>query len=174
MTSIRLLAAEISLGLLFLHNKGIVHQDIKPANVMISFAGHAVIGDLGAATRLPLGDRHDGYTRIVLEPGDLITFTSGYAAPELCARNLDMLLIYDERSDWWSFGVLLHELISGSIPFNTCAGHETIRRERRSVGDPSLAFTELEKLISGLPKDDSQYPDLDDFLRSVRHLLLRF
>lgn len=173
MTSVRLLAAEISLGLLFLHNNGIVHQDIKPANVMISFAGHAVIGDLGAATRLPLDDGHDGYRRIVLEFGDLITFTPGYAAPELCTRNLDMLLIYDERSDWWSLGVLLHELVSGSIPFNTCAGHDTIRRERRSAGDPSLVFAELEKLKAGLPEDDSQYPCLDDFLRSVSHLLLR-
>jgi serine/threonine protein kinase len=51
--ALRFLAAELTLGLLFLHRHGIVHQDVKPANIMISEGGHAVIGEFGAASALP-------------------------------------------------------------------------------------------------------------------------
>ncbi|KAF9078388.1 kinase-like domain-containing protein, partial [Rhodocollybia butyracea] len=110
------------LGLIFLHQRGIVHQDIKPSNIMISSAGHIIIADFGASTALPFSFDYEGFPvipnspanktfhPIVLNAQDLITFTPLYAAPELVRRNRAGLVIYDSRADWWSFGVMLYEL----------------------------------------------------------------
>jgi serine/threonine protein kinase len=162
-TSLRYIAAEIALGLLFLHNKGIVHQDLKPANILISYEGHAIIGDFGAASQcqrfqphrgLPTAQTHPTssnceFEPITLSPTDYVTFTPLYAAPELRHRNQQGLVVYDLRSDWWSFGVILHELATGLVPFNSII--ETDRSAvagawRRSEGDHSLSYGEIEIL----------------------------
>jgi serine/threonine protein kinase len=177
-SAVRLLAAEISLGLLFLHRNSIVHQDIKPANIMISTAGHAVIGDFGAASKLPLLDSSsfpshlhssssDRCGAIVLQPDDFITFTPLYAAPELRERNLGGLVVYDERADWWSLGILLYELVTGGIPFESTSGPDTLKRLRRSVGDHSLSFGHLERLSLSWSAHGDCCAQLESFLRSV-------
>ena len=177
--SVRLLAAEISLGLLFLHHNSIVHQDIKPANIMISSAGHVVIGDFGAVSRLPsLESRsspepsYTGFSNhnqaIVLEPDDFITFTPLYAAPEMRERNMEGLVVYDERADWWSLGVLLYELVTGHPPFNSPSKLSTFRRLRRSDGDHSLSFGRLEELSLLWRAREDCCAHLESFLRSVR------
>jgi serine/threonine protein kinase len=178
---VRLLAAEISLGLLFLHHNSIVHQDIKPANIMISSTGHAVIGDFGAASRLPSLDStsslalsytgfNDRKRAIVLQPEDFITFTPLYAAPELRERNLEGLVVYDERADWWSLGVLLYELVTGSAPFDSSSRTNTLRRLHRSDGDNSLSYGRLEKLSFSWRARGDCCVHLENFLRSVSPL----
>ena len=185
---LRLLAAEITLGLLFLHRNGIVHQDIKPANIMISSTGHAVIGDFGAASRLPpssLDLNHQmameaGTTRteanrkyepIVLQAEDFVTFTPLYAAPEMRQRNSEGLVVYDERADWWSLGVLLYELVTGKTPFSPAREADALRRLNRSDGDQSRTFGELETLTLSY-KSNGDCLHLEDFLRSVRFTFL--
>ncbi|KAI0772955.1 kinase-like domain-containing protein [Trametes elegans] len=54
LSALRLFSAEILLALLFLHSRGIVHQDVKPANVLVSAGGHAVLTDFGSARFLPV------------------------------------------------------------------------------------------------------------------------
>lgn len=177
-SAVRLLAAEISLGLLFLHRNSIVHQDIKPANIMISSTGHAVIGDFGAASRLPslnssssvalfCPELDDNNRAIVLQPEDFITFTPLYAAPEMRERNLEGLVVYDERADWWSLGVLLYELVTGNAPFNSSSGTNTLRRLRRSDGDHSLSFGHLEKLSFSWRARGDCCVQLESLLRSL-------
>ena len=103
--SLRLLAAELVLALLFLHGTGIIHQDVKPANIMVSATGHVVLGDFGASSW------SEGGGKVIFEPTDVVTFTPLYAAPELVHRDPAGdagRVVIDGGVDWWSLGVVLY------------------------------------------------------------------
>ncbi|MFI5251682.1 MAG: protein kinase [Bacteroidota bacterium] len=101
---------QIAEGLGAAHDKGIVHRDIKPENIMIRRDGIAQIMDFG------LAKLRGSVTRLTKE-GSTIG-TAGYMSPEQ-VQGQDI----DHRSDIFSFGVLLYELITGQLPFKGV--HET-------------------------------------------------
>ena len=91
-----------------LHQRGIIHKDIKPANVLVNPAtGQCWLMGFGIASRLPR-------ERQSPEPPEFIAGTLAYMAPEQTGR---MNRSIDSRSDLYALGVTLYEMLTGSLPF---------------------------------------------------------
>src|SRR5215212_1631880 len=110
------IAAEIADALEAAHGNHLVHRDLKPANVMLTPQGHVKVMDFGLARQLP---RHDANTTIdrasptppLTEVGTRVG-TPDYMSPEQALGET-----VDARSDLFSFGILLAELLTGRHPF---------------------------------------------------------
>ncbi len=100
-------AIGIATALRELHARGIVHKDIKPANVLANREGGAWLTGFGIATRLPR-------ERQPPLPPEVIEGTLAYMAPEQSGR---MNRSIDSRTDLYAFGVTLYELLAGRLPF---------------------------------------------------------
>ncbi|KAF7731653.1 hypothetical protein EC973_008823 [Apophysomyces ossiformis] len=94
-------AAEISLGLHYLHGKRIVHRDLKPDNILLNEKGHAHLTDFNIAVR---------FTEE--KPLTSIAGSMAYMAPEILQKRG-----YFASVDWWSLGVVCYELLFGKRPF---------------------------------------------------------
>jgi PAS domain S-box-containing protein len=101
-------ATGLSAALRHVHEHGLIHKDIKPANVLVDFAtGKVWLTGFGIAARLPR-------ERQSPEPPELVAGTLAYMAPEQTGR---MNRSIDSRSDLYSLGVTLYEMLTGALPF---------------------------------------------------------
>ena len=97
----------------YAHRHGIIHRDLKSANVMISDESQAKVLDFGLASRIPAADMETLTRSHVLEPaGEPLAGTLAYLAPELLRGG-----VADKRSDVWALGVLFYEMAAGTLPF---------------------------------------------------------
>ena len=97
-------ANDIAEALHYAHTKGIIHRDIKPSNVIINTAGDALLTDFGLAK---MADQSSTLT------GSMLMGTPAYISPEQ-GRGQDL----DHRSDQYAFGIMLYQLLTGSLPFD--------------------------------------------------------
>jgi len=103
------LAIGITAALGHVHNRELVHKDIKPANILVNDAtGQAWLTGFGIASRLPR-------ERQSPEPPEFIAGTLAYMAPEQTGR---MNRSIDSRSELYALGVTLYEMLTGSLPFS--------------------------------------------------------
>ncbi len=112
--SIARLAAEVADALHHAHEHGVIHRDIKPGNLLLSKEGHLLVADFGLA-------------RIAEEPGMTMsgTFqgTVGYMSPEQIAAGRMKL---DHRTDIYSLGAVLYEMLTLAPPFRGASREETV------------------------------------------------
>ncbi|GAB1859357.1 AGC-kinase C-terminal domain-containing protein [Camponotus japonicus] len=144
-TRARFYAAEIWSGLNFLHKKGIVYRDLKLDNVLLDFEGHIRIADFGMCKLQIFLDR----------TADTFCGTPDYMAPEIIKG-----LKYNHAVDWWSYGVLLYEMLTGQSPFSGCDEDElfwSICNERPFI-PRYLSQEASDMLICLLEKDSAKRP----------------
>ncbi|KAM4749433.1 protein kinase C zeta type-like [Rhinophrynus dorsalis] len=131
---VRFYAAEISLGVNFLHSRSIVHRDLALTNILLDSEGHIKICDFGLAL--------EG------KKSDFFCGTPRYMAPEVIKRKE-----YGYGVDWWSFGVVVFEILTMAHPF---APPNATRNEllkailKKPLRIPSFVSPEAALLFEGL------------------------
>jgi eukaryotic-like serine/threonine-protein kinase len=158
------LAAQIADGLAAAHKRGLVHRDLKPENIMITSEGVVKILDFGLARSFDMGTG-------VSEPGMLVG-TYGYMSPEQ-ARAGEI----DYRSDQFSFGAILYELLTGKRAFDGATNVETLFMVVRDDAPPlSIVAPQVpapvrwivERCLSKDPEE--RYVSTRDLARDLQHL----
>jgi len=124
-------ALDISRGLAFLHQTGVIHRDIKASNVLLTEHGRAKIADVGLATT------SSAFSATASAAG-----TWAYAAPELLGANIGVKCTFSV--DIYSLGVVLWELVTHEMPF----------RGQLEPVDPDKAPPEVLLLLERCISDD--------------------
>lgn len=148
-------------GIVFLHQCKIVHRDLKPSNVLVDQQGRVVILDFGLVAQLQT------QTDLTVSRSGMFAGTPRYAAPE------QMFGQRSEASDWYAFGTMLYEALTGQPPFT--GKQMELLRKKHSEDPPRLAgqmeiriANDLSKLVDGLLKRN---PSQRLESRDIAHIL---
>jgi len=123
-------AVQIARGMAAAHEEGIVHRDLKPANIFVTKRGHVKILDFGIAKLLPAPSRPSETLPDNTGEGTILG-TTGYMSPEQVQGKPA-----DHRSDVFSFGIILYEMLTGKRAFSGASAIETAYSTLRD--DPPL------------------------------------
>jgi len=154
---------DIADALAYAHEEGVIHRDVKPANILIE-SGHAALADFGVAHAVTQA-KDDRLTKAGISLG-----TPAYMSPEQAAGEREL----DGRSDQYALGCVLFEMLSGEPPFT---GPTPVAILARQVSErlPSLAVVRpnlppqlveaVEKALAKVPAD--RYPTTSEFLSAI-------
>ncbi len=157
------IAADIAAGLGAAHREGMVHRDIKAGNVLVAQDGHVKVADFGIARVFAGGDSE-------LTQAGTVMGTATYFSPEQAQGKA-----VDPRSDLYSLGVVLFEMLVGRPPFSgdepvaIAYAHVHTQPESLRAVDPALP-REIDAITSKLLSKDpaDRYPSADDLRADLR------
>jgi serine/threonine protein kinase/tetratricopeptide (TPR) repeat protein len=174
------IALQIASALEEAHAAGIVHRDIKPDNIMIRRNGYVKVLDFGLAKLTETVDRTpldtESPTRVLVQTdAGVVMGTSHYMSPEQ-ARGKPV----DARSDIWSLGVVIYEMVAGRTPFEGETSTDVIVAITQKEPPPLARFApnvpaELDWIVmKALRKDrDERYQTIKELLTDLRRLKQR-
>ena len=176
LSEILVISIQTAAALAAAHAAGIIHRDIKPENIMVRSDGYVKVLDFGLAklteVEAELADVDADTRRLVATNPGLVMGTVSYMSPEQ-ARGKPV----DKRTDIWSLGVVMYEMMTGARPFTGETTSDVIAAILKSEAEPiskrsSGAPRELERIIGKtLRKDrDERYQSIKDLLIDLNDL----
>ena len=149
---------ETLVALSYLHNAGIIHRDIKAANILITHTGKVLLCDFGVAASFVSGAAQ----------GKRHTFigTPYWMAPEVIAQNQP----YDYKADIWSLGITVYEMVTGNPPYTELDQHQAMMQiaKGKPARLPDSPYSPLlrEFVATCLDEEPRDRPSADELMRS--------
>jgi Flp pilus assembly protein TadD len=150
----------------YAHKQGVLHRDIKPSNIMVSTDGTVLLTDFGLARMVQAGESTLSQ--------DMMVGTPQYISPEQAQGESQL----DGRTDIYSLGVVLYEMLTGRVPFNADTPFATVHDHiytplpLPSDINPKISPDVERLLLKALAKDPSdRYTTADDLLRALETTL---
>jgi serine/threonine protein kinase len=165
LSEVRRVITQIGDALSYAHGRGMIHRDIKPSNVLIDERGNCLLTDFGLARMAEAAEK--------LTTSGAIMGTPAYMSPEQgMGSNID------HRSDLYSLGVVLYEMITGRVPYTA---ETPIGVVFKHIQDPLPSARKLNPnlsealelvLLKSLAKNpDDRYQKADEFVRAIQRVI---
>jgi beta-lactam-binding protein with PASTA domain len=158
------IASDVAAALGFAHRNGVVHRDVKPANILVSSTGAVKVADFGIARAMNAATEQD------LTQAGAVMGTATYFSPEQAQGGNP-----DPRSDLYSLGIVMYEMVAGQVPFQA---ENPVAIAYKQVHDPPPPLAEVApgvppaydaivaKLLAKAPT--ARYPSADDLRTDLR------